>query len=154
TREAGEIVLRVRDTGVGITADLLPRIFDLFTQGDRTLARSEGGLGVGLTLVRSLVELHGGSVQAFSEGPNKGSEFVVRLPALGVATIPAANGPGPDGACVTQRRVLVVDDNIDAAEGMAMLLRVTGHEVQTAHNGPSALVVARVFQPEIVLLDL
>jgi CheY-like chemotaxis protein/anti-sigma regulatory factor (Ser/Thr protein kinase) len=153
-QEQGEAVLRVRDDGLGIPADLLPRVFELFTQGDPSLARSEGGLGIGLTLVKSLVEMHGGSVEARSDGPGRGSEFVVRLPALAEPPAPAA----ADGKCEVAgrpgRRVLVVDDNRDAAESLAMLLGVGGHDVRTAHDGPTALAVAAASRPEVVFLDI
>ena len=153
--EGGEFVCRVRDNGVGIPPELLPRMFDLFAQADRSLARSEGGLGIGLTLVRSLAELHGGTVTATSEGPDKGSEFVLRLPA---AVSPAAPGDGlPRGPDKTPRRglrILVVDDNEDTAHGMARLLRLTGHTVWVAHNGPDALARGREHTPEVVVLDI
>jgi PAS domain S-box-containing protein len=150
----GEAVVRVRDDGVGIPAELLPQVFDLFTQGDRSLARSEGGLGIGLTLVKSLVEMHGGSVEAHSDGPGQGSELVVRLPTLGRE--PAEGGEGgpsrspPSGS----RRVLVVDDNVDAAESLAILLRTWGHEVLTTHDGLAAVKAAEQVRPEVILLDI
>jgi PAS domain S-box-containing protein len=156
-RQGGEAVVRVRDDGVGIPAELLPKVFDLFTQGDRSLARSEGGLGVGLTLVRSLVELHGGRALARSEGPGMGSEFEVRLPALDARPAPARGAeesepqgrpPGP------RRRVLVVDDNADVTDTMALLLKVDGHDVRTAPDGPTALAAAQAFRPEVVILDI
>jgi len=137
----GEAVVRVRDTGMGIPPELLPNLFELFTQGDRSLARAEGGLGIGLTLVKRLVEMHGGRVEASSAGPGKGSEFVVRLPALPAGT--ACRAAEPAAADVTPgpaRRVLVVDDNKDSADSLAMLLAIKGHEVRTAHDGPGALV--------------
>jgi two-component system CheB/CheR fusion protein len=154
--DGGEVVLRVRDTGVGIPAEMLPKVFDPFTQADRSLDRSQGGLGIGLTLVRSLVELHGGRVEAASEGLGRGSEFIVRLPALAGEPRPAAapgreEGP-PDAAA--GRRVLVVDDNADAAECLAWVLRARGHEVCTAHDGVAALEAARGSRPEVVLLDI
>src|SRR5262249_529089 len=123
-REGGEAVLRVRDTGVGIAADMLPHVFDLFAQADRSLAHSQGGLGIGVAVVRSLVELHGGSVRAFSGGPDRGSEFVVRLPLLPDAPRPEAPAAAPNGRGVPSppRRVLVVDDNADAADTLAQLL--------------------------------
>lgn len=151
-RQGEEVVLRVRDNGVGIAPGMLPRVFDLFAQADRTLDRSQGGLGIGLTLVKSLVELHGGRVEAFSEGLGKGSEFVVRLPVL--ATPPS---PTPVASVKQGRagcRVLVVDDNVDSAETLAMLLRVKGHEVRTANDGPTALEKARAYQPDVVFLDI
>jgi PAS domain S-box-containing protein len=153
-RQGTEVVLRVRDEGIGIQREFLRHIFDLFVQDDRSLERSQGGLGIGLTVVRKLVELHGGSITAHSEGPGKGSEFVVRLPALSAA---AAAGPSRRGARPVSdsasRRILVVDDNVDAAESLAMLLRLAGHDVHVAHNGPEALRAA-AFSPEVVLLDI
>jgi signal transduction histidine kinase/DNA-binding response OmpR family regulator len=150
------IRISVRDTGVGIPPEMLTTVFDLFTQIDRSLDRSQGGLGIGLTLVRQLVEMHGGAVEARSRGLNQGSEFVVHLPALvrthAVAT--STNGVSKPNADALQRRILVVDDNVDGADSLALLLRVTGHEVSIAHDGPSALEVARTFHPEIVLLDI
>jgi PAS domain S-box-containing protein len=154
-REGGMAVVRVRDDGVGIPREMLASVFTLFTQVDRTLARSEGGLGIGLTLVKSLTEMHGGTVEAHSEGPGKGSEFIVRLP---VAPTPTSLDAGkPEAAAPLRsppRRILVVDDNVDAAESLAMLLRLGRHEVRTAHDGPTALGVAGEFRPEVVLLDL
>jgi PAS domain S-box-containing protein len=153
--EGGEVVFRVRDNGLGIPPELLPKMFDLFTQGDRSLDRSEGGLGIGLTLVRSITELHGGTVTASSDGPGKGCEFVVRLPAPKGPT-----GADPEGQSVPpasgarRLRVLVVDDNVDTAKGMAKLLKLSGHEVRVAHDGEDALKVAQEQRPEIMLLDL
>ncbi|MBX9583697.1 MAG: response regulator [Gemmataceae bacterium] len=153
-RDGGEAVIRVRDTGAGIAADMLPRVFDLFTQVDRTLDRSQGGLGVGLTLVRRLAELHGGWVRASSGGPGAGSEFEVRLPALAAgAAKPGANGR-PRRAARPNYRVLVVDDNADAADSLALLLELAGDTVRTAGSGPRALEVAGSFRPEVVLLDI
>jgi CheY-like chemotaxis protein len=145
------VVVRVKDEGVGIPPDLLPHIFDLFVQGDMSLERSQGGLGIGLTVVQKLVEMHGGTVTAFSEGPGQGSELVVRLPGLHKAPRkqPVAAGWQP-----TSRHVLVVDDNVDAAEAAGMLLRLFGHEVRLAHNGPEALQTAAESCPEVVLLDI
>jgi PAS domain S-box-containing protein len=152
-RQGNEVLVRVRDTGIGMTAEMLARAFDLFAQADHALDRSQGGLGIGLTLVRRLVELHHGSVQALSDGPGKGSEFVVRLPVLqqppSESLVPKEReSPWPS------RRVLVVDDNVDAAESLAVLLRMAGHEVYTAHGGLAALEAAQVHRPEVVLLDL
>jgi PAS domain S-box-containing protein len=154
-RQAHEIILRVKDTGVGITPDLLPRIFDLFTQGDRSLDRSRDGLGIGLTLSRRLVELHGGTIEAHSEGLGKGSEFVIRLPAL-LQVSPPDDAPAPAGAPPELRplRVLVVDDSEDTAEMMTVLLEMDGHEIQVAHSGPAALETAAAFRPDVVLLDI
>jgi PAS domain S-box-containing protein len=155
-QEEGEVVIRVRDSGVGIDPELLPCIFDLFTQADRSLARSQGGLGIGLALVKRLVEMHGGKVIASSPGPGRGSEFVVRLPVLSPQRSSKTTGAGGEevaraGPC---RRVLVVDDNVDAAESVAMLLRLLGHEVETAHDGHTAVEAVQSFRPEVVLLDI
>jgi PAS domain S-box-containing protein len=155
--EGGEAVLRVRDSGVGIPADMLARVFDLFTQVDRGLDRAQGGLGIGLTLVKSLAEMHGGRVSAHSDGPGRGSEFVVRLPLAGCAPAVAGlgrDGPHPAAPKPPPRRVLVVDDNVDAAESMALLLRAVGHEVRTAYDGLVALREAEALRPEVVLLDI
>ncbi len=137
-REGDEAVIRIRDQGIGIPRSMLPNVFELFTQLDRSLDRSQGGLGVGLALVRSLVQLHGGSVQAFSDGPGHGSEFVVRLPAVRAAQAPeAAPAPRREPAPVAaqRRKILVVDDNRDAAETLGMFLELGGHEVYLAHDG-------------------
>jgi signal transduction histidine kinase/ActR/RegA family two-component response regulator len=154
-RSGSDAVLRVRDNGIGIAADLLPKVFDLFSQADRSLARSEGGMGIGLTLVRRLVELHGGAVEAFSAGTGCGSEFVVRLPLIEhSAAVPAAiprvvahNGAVP-------LRVLVVDDNIDAAGSLEMLLALNGHEVRSVHDGFKAVSIAEEWNPDVLLLDI
>ncbi|HYO12101.1 MAG TPA: PAS domain S-box protein [Thermoanaerobaculia bacterium] len=154
-REGDDVLLRVRDTGVGIPPDLLPRIFDLFVQGERSLDRAHGGLGIGLTLVRSLVERHGGTVAAASEGPGRGSEITVRLPLLPDAArdAPAAAAVPPEKRRETVR-VLLVEDNEDAAAALAELLRIWGHRVAVVHDGPSALQAARAEQPDVVLLDI
>ncbi|HEY0133493.1 MAG TPA: ATP-binding protein, partial [Nannocystis sp.] len=151
-REGGDAVIRVRDTGIGLSADMLPRVFELFTQASAGLARSAGGLGIGLTLVRKLVELHGGNVSVSSAGRGEGSEFVVRLPAGtgGASDDAPAETPRPEGP----RRVLLVDDNPDALETMSMLLEMFGHEVATASDGVKAVEVARSFRPEVMFLDL
>jgi signal transduction histidine kinase/response regulator RpfG family c-di-GMP phosphodiesterase len=156
-RDNGDVVLRVRDTGVGIAPEMLPTIFDLFIQGDRSLARSQGGLGIGLSLVRSLVQLHGGSVQATSEGLGKGSEFCIRLPALVDRPAPApVDGEGsPSHPSAGRRvRILVVDDNDAAADSLAMLLRLWGHEVHTVYDGTTALEAASTQRPELVFMDI
>jgi PAS domain S-box-containing protein len=152
-REGQEIVFSVRDTGIGIPPQHLPHIFELFAQGDRSLARSEGGLGIGLTLVKKLAEMHGGSVVATSPGPGKGAEFVVRLPA---AEKPEEIGARERAGASARRtaRILVVDDNVDVARGMVKLLRMLGHEVRTAYDGPSAIEVGRAFEPDFILLDI
>ena len=154
--EGGEFVCRVKDNGVGIAAELLPKLFDLFVQADRSLARSEGGLGIGLTLVRSLAELHGGSIAARSDGADQGSEFVLRLPAAlsEVAPDNEVRSGSQEKTAPRGLRVLVVDDNEDTARGMARLLRHSGHTVQVAHTGPDAIVAAREHHPEVVILDI
>jgi PAS domain S-box-containing protein len=154
-REGDEAVVRVRDTGIGIRPDMLGRVFDLFVQSERATDRAQGGLGIGLTLVRKLVELHGGRVHASSEGPGTGSEFVVRLPALpaSVTAKPRTNG-APGAGAVMRRRVLLVDDNVDAAESLALLLRLQGHDVRVAHDGPAALRAVAAERPEVVFLDI
>ncbi len=152
-RSGEEAVLRVRDTGLGIAAEFLPSIFDLFTQAPRSLDRSQGGLGVGLTVVRRIVELHGGRVEAISAGLGQGSEFIVHLPLM----------PPPDSSAATHQpaaqparrwRVLVVDDNQDAADSAALLLRRAGHQASTAYSGSEALEAALADPPDAILLDL
>jgi len=134
---------------------MLSRIFGLFAQVERPQERAEGGLGIGLSLVRSLTEMHGGSVGAHSAGPGRGSEFVVRWPLLGEET-PAGVEVPPEEAPPTERaiRVLLVDDNVDATESLAMLLRLWGHEVAVAHDGPAALRAAAACRPGVALLDI
>ena len=150
----GEVELEVRDDGVGIPHDMLGKVFDLFTQVDHTRAAAQGGLGIGLTLVRHIVELHGGRIEATSPGPDRGSSFRVRLPIVdGQPPAPPADEPR-DLATGPSRRVLVVDDNVDAAESLGLLLRFLGAEVQVAHDGPSALAMLDSFEPELVLLDI
>jgi PAS domain S-box-containing protein len=155
-REGDDAVVIVRDNGIGIPAEMLPRVFDLFTQVDRTLDRSQGGLGIGLTLVRSLVELHGGSVKAASEGTGRGSEFIVRLPALPAVPQQKEERKADEGqsGSATPHRVLIVDDNVDSVESLAILLEMAGHDARTAHDGPTALETARAFRPRVVLLDI
>ncbi len=156
-RHGGEVVVKVRDTGLGIPAEMLPRIFEMFIQVDRSLERSQGGLGVGLTLVKRLVEMHGGSVEARSDGPGMGSEFTVRLPvavALASHQPQPPKGEGEKTAGPVKRRILVVDDNKDAADSLSMMLRITGMEVRTAYDGLEAVEVAAAFNPDVVLLDI
>jgi signal transduction histidine kinase len=151
----GEVLIRVRDWGVGIPKDLLPQVFDLFVQGRRSLARSEGGLGIGLTLVKGIVELHGGTVQASSDGPGTGSEFVIRMPAKGDHEELRRPRITEDTTIREQRRrVLIVDDNVDAAEMMAMMLQMDGHHVELAHDGFAAVEVAQRSRPDVILLDI
>jgi len=158
-RDGDEAVVRVRDNGIGIDPALLPHIFELFTQAERSLDRSQGGLGIGLTLARRLVELHGGSVTARSEGVGTGSEFTVRLPmspseAGAVETAPEPSHEGADPVHAPIRKVLVVDDNVDGAKVLARLLKASGHRVEVVHDGLHALEVARTSTPEVVLLDI
>ncbi len=155
----GVVTIRVRDTGLGIDPELLPHIFDLFTQAERTPDRSEGGLGIGLTLVKRIVELHGGTVEAVSEGLGSGAEFIVRLPALASAgEQPLEKAPTrvPVAAPADARslRILIVDDNIDAADSIAMLLSMEGHETRAVHTARAALLAVPDFNPEVVLLDI
>ncbi len=145
--------LKVRDDGAGIAPELLGLVFEAFTQGEMTLARSRGGLGLGLALVKGLVELHGGSVEARSEGPGRGAEFLVRIP-LAVER-PALNEPArAAGVAMPRRRVLVIEDNIDAAETLEEMLRLWGHEVAVAHDGRAGVERAREFKPDVVLCDI
>ncbi|HEX8201798.1 MAG TPA: response regulator [Isosphaeraceae bacterium] len=155
-RDGDFAVVRVRDTGIGIAPELLPRVFDLFTQAERSLDRSQGGLGIGLTLVRRLVELHGGGVHVISAGAGQGSEFVVRLPLGAPEPARAADRPAPaaEAGEPQPHRVLVVDDNTDGARVLARLLQAGGHRVRVAHDGPSALEAARAEPPDVVLLDI
>jgi CheY-like chemotaxis protein len=134
---------------------MLASVFELFTQVENSLDRSQGGLGIGLTLVRRLVEMHGGRVQVYSAGANQGSEFTVRLPVLTAEHRHPASGNGAvNGVAGEHCRILVVDDNLDAADSLALLLRVAGHDVQVCHDGRDALTAAAAFQPEVVLLDI
>ena len=156
-REGERAVIRVRDDGLGMSRDLLSAAFELFTQGPRTPNRAPGGLGIGLNLVREIVGMHGGAVEARSDGAGKGSVFTVRLPLLPAesrATAKPKPAPPPLPIAPTARRVLVVDDNVDAAEMLAKLLQIAGHEVRTAHDGPSALAAARADPPEVIVLDI
>jgi signal transduction histidine kinase/ActR/RegA family two-component response regulator len=156
-REKAEVVVRVRDSGMGISPEMLPRVFDLFAQEQRGLDRSQGGLGVGLTIVRSLVEMHGGKVTASSGGAGRGSEFEIRLPALEEAPAEAeGNSPRPAAPALERRgtRVLIVDDNVDAASVLADALWHVGYSTAVAHDGPTGLETARSFQPSVVLLDI
>jgi signal transduction histidine kinase/ActR/RegA family two-component response regulator len=144
-------VLRVRDDGVGMSAEMLPLAFNLFMRGERGPARFQGGMGIGLTLVRRLVELHGGSVEARSDGPDQGSEFIVRLPGLEQAEPEPPEEQAEDDR---RLRVLVVDDSRDTAQSLACMVERWGHEVRVAYDGPSALAMARVQCPDVVLLDI
>ena len=157
-REGDDVVVKVRDTGKGIELDSLDAIFEMFTQVDRSLDRGPGGLGIGLTLVKRLVELHGGTVTAFSEGPGRGSEFTVRLPILSEA--PAAPVEDvtpaltPNGAAPAGRRILIVEDNVDIADTLVTLLAMEGHVTYTACDGLAGLAAAEQYQPDVILLDI
>ncbi|MFT3775801.1 MAG: response regulator [Minicystis sp.] len=150
----------MRDNGIGIDAEMLPRVFDLFTQERQALDRSQGGLGLGLAIVKSLVTMHGGSVSARSEGRGRGSEFEIRLPASDRAAPIAAPDPAPlpperpATPAPARSRILVVDDNPDAAELLADSLSALGYALRVAHNGPAALRIAASFAPEVALLDI
>jgi len=153
-REGSDAVIEIKDTGIGISPDILPQIFDLFTQADHTLAHSQGGLGIGLTLVRQLVEIHGGTVTAASEGIGQGSTFTVRLPALPMDSSAAESARTESVLPTSKFRILVVDDYADAAESLMMLLQAKGHEVEIADCGIKAIEQAQVFHPQVVLLDI
>ena len=147
-RDGGDVVLSVSDDGIGIAAEQMDEMFDLFAQGERGLARSEGGLGVGLTIVRKLVDLHGGHVTGSSEGRGRGSRFVVRLPAIAVSMAPSASEDASSDTA-PHTRVLVVDDNVDAADTLAQGVAVLGHEVRIAYDGPQAIAIAQAFDPSL-----
>jgi PAS domain S-box-containing protein len=149
----GQAIIRVSDNGIGIAPELLPRVFDLFTQGDRSIARSEGGLGIGLTMVQKLVELHGGTVSVESPGLGLGSTFTVRLPARAgevAAPAPPLLNPVEPG----KARILLIDDNVDLGRSMSRLLELLGHEVAVVHDGPAGLEAVHSFRPELILLDI
>lgn len=154
-RQGSDAVIRVRDSGIGIAEEMLPRVFEIFSQVDRTMESAHGGLGIGLSIVRGIVELHGGSVEARSDGPGRGSEFAIRLSAI-LPTPPvrlaAIEGVVPEGG--PARRILIVDDNRDAARSLALLLALRGHETQVAHDGIEALHAAETFRPAILFLDI
>jgi PAS domain S-box-containing protein len=155
-RQGREVVVTVRDTGIGIAPEHLPRLFEMFSQVAPALERSQGGLGIGLSLVKGLVEMHGGRVEAHSEGPGKGSAFTVCLPLPREVTAFEAPRPGggPQATARPGRRVLVADDNRDAADSLAILLRLQGHEVYAAHDGREAVEAAGWFRPELAFLDI
>jgi PAS domain S-box-containing protein len=151
-REDGHVLLSVRDTGRGIEPQIIERIFDIFVQGRSALERVGGGLGIGLALARRIAELHGGALEAHSEGPNRGAEFVLRMPLSQMAA--EREAPRAEHKSAVPRRILVVDDNVDAATTLEVLLRSLGHETRVAHDGMLALDIAREFRPEVVLLDI
>jgi CheY-like chemotaxis protein/anti-sigma regulatory factor (Ser/Thr protein kinase) len=146
----GAVQISVRDEGAGIDAQVLPHVFDLFVQGDQSLDRSQGGLGIGLTVAKRLVELHGGRIEVRSAGPGRGSEFTIVLP-TGMLSNKEASAPA---APMTSRRILIVDDNADSAMSLSVLLEMEGHEVRSARNGPEALQMLERFDAQAVLLDI
>jgi CheY-like chemotaxis protein len=154
-RQGSDVVVSVKDTGIGIAADQLPRIFEMFSQVEGSLERSQGGLGIGLTLVKQLVDMHGGRIEVRSEGLGKGAEFIVQLPVV-------VEAPGPQAVCEKDElvapksslRILIVDDNRDGADSLVMLLRIMGTDTRTAYDGQEAVQVAREFRPDVVLLDI
>lgn len=151
----GDLVISVRDDGIGIPATLIDRIFDLFTQGERSLARTEGGLGIGLTVVKKIVEMHGGTVTATSKGPGTGSEFIVRLPASVGAPAEPGSGAKLERASIRgPAHILVIDDNADTADGLARFLMLLGHDTRTVYDGRAAIQAAAEFAPDIILVDI
>jgi CheY-like chemotaxis protein len=153
-RQGSDVLVSVKDNGIGIAAEMLPRIFEMFSQATPALERSQSGLGIGLSLVKGLVELHGGRVEAQSDGPGKGSEFVVRLPVVVAKQVQEVQPLGDDEPTVAKCRILIVDDLRDSADSLAMLLRMSSHEVHTAYDGEEAVIAAEKFKPEVVLLDI
>ncbi len=149
-----EVVIRLVDNGMGIPAEALPRIFEMFSQVDRNMERSQGGLGIGLTLVRRLVEMHGGTVEAHSDGPGRGSQFIVRLPILDAASIGATSQSDNGLSVAAKRRILVVDDNRDSATTLGMMLKLMGNDTRTVHDGMAAVEAAEEFRPDMILLDI
>jgi PAS domain S-box-containing protein len=154
-KQGDEVVVSVRDTGIGIPVEMLPRVFEMFTQIDRNLERSQGGLGIGLTLSKRLVELHGGTIEAKSEGERKGSTFTVRLPLveIGEDARPTFT-PAEAATSKPSRRILVADDNVDAADSLARMLKMMGHDVRTANDGAESIAIANDFKPDLVFLDI
>jgi CheY-like chemotaxis protein len=155
-REGEQATIRVSDDGIGIAPEHLPNIFKMFMQVDSSLERSVGGLGIGLTLVENLVRLHGGTVEAYSAGLARGSEFVVRLPIAAGASRPGRRPEdgSPAARAASGRRILVVDDNEDGAQSLAMVLNLNAHETQLVHDGEAAIAAAERFRPDVVLLDI
>jgi PAS domain S-box-containing protein len=154
-RQGSEVIVRVRDTGIGILPEMLPRIFESFVQADRSIDRAQGGLGIGLTLAKSLVEMHGGKIEARSPGVGKGSEFVVRLPVVAeVKPLEPGAVEKRQAVEVSPLRLLVVDDNPDTVQSLAMLMRMYGHDVMTADSGPAALQAAQGSERDVIMLDI
>jgi CheY-like chemotaxis protein len=153
-REGKQAVIRVRDNGIGIAADQIPRIFDLFMQVDTSLERSESGLGIGLTLAKNLVEMHDGTLEVHSAGAGQGSEFVVRLPIMVETRKPPPEPTVSEPTTTTARRILVVDDNRVSADSLARLLHLTGNETHTAYDGLEAVEAAATLRPDVIVLDI
>jgi signal transduction histidine kinase/ActR/RegA family two-component response regulator len=152
-RQDNQVVIRVKDSGIGILADKLVFIFEMFSQVDQSLERTQAGLGIGLTLSKRLVELHSGSIEAFSDGLDKGSEFVVRLP-ITLDQTPPLEEPADANRPDTRKRILIVDDNVDSAESLAEVLKVSGNEIFLAHDGEEAVATAEMQRPDVILLDI
>jgi PAS domain S-box-containing protein len=154
-RHGAHVVVSVKDSGIGIAADALPRIFEIFSQANPTLGQSQSGLGIGLSLAKGIVELHGGTIEARSDGPGRGTELIVRLPVAAATPVrePAREADEAPRAAIA-RRILIVDDNKDSAESLAILLRMMGHEVASAYDGEQALAAAEATRPDVVLLDI
>jgi K+-sensing histidine kinase KdpD len=150
----GDAVIEVRDNGMGIPADKLNEVFEMFSQVNRTLDRSQGGLGIGLALVRTLVQMHGGTVTADSAGPDLGSTFTVRIPLQPHRRASQHAEESTEAVAASARRIMIVDDNIDAAESLAEFLEISGNQIRTAHTGPEAIALALEFRPEVVFLDI
>ena len=150
------VVITVKDTGVGIAPSMLPRIFDMFTQVGRSLEQSEGGLGIGLSLAKRLVEMHGGTIEACSEGLGKGSEFIVTLPVFAATALqdPKLSTKSAVAEGLSKHRILIADDNLDVTETFQVMLQILGHEVETAHDGIEALGKAEQFRPNVIVLDI
>lgn len=156
TELSEEVIVSVKDNGIGIPSDMLPLVFDMFTQVDRSLEKTQGGLGIGLNIAKRLAEMHGGTIEAFSQGPNIGSEFVVRLPLLkqSVNFNPAQDRKGASATAIGSYRILVTDDNEDSAVSLSLMLEFMGHEVRTANDGLEAVQIAAEFKPEVILMDI
>lgn len=153
-RHGHEVVVSVHDNGIGIAPHMLDRVFDLFSQAEPAAKRSQGGLGIGLSLAKALVEMHGGSIEACSDGPGTGSRFIVRLPVLAEQAVPQDGRADADEHCGQPLRILIADDLEDSADTFATVLAFAGHEVRTAYDGEGALVAAEAFRPHVVFLDL
>jgi CheY-like chemotaxis protein len=154
-RQGSDAVVTVRDAGIGIALDQLPHLFQMFTQVEHSLERSQGGLGIGLTLVKRLVEMHGGSIEAKSEGPGRGAEFVVRLPVVvDACELQNQDDNGAPTPSKSALRILIVDDNRDSADSLVMLLRIMGNDTRTAYDGQQGVDAAEEFRPDVMLLDI